>query len=122
MRQKTIEFLTTHLGVPLNRLRVEETMTHVKKGQKVELILLFIEMMKKKNPLMVIECKAPDVDVSCDVVLEQAESYRKILKADYIMLVNGCNIIMYKYQDRKNLELVDISSYKASFRIKGRLY
>lgn len=48
VRQKTIEFLTTHLGVPLNRLRVEEAMTHVKKGQKVELILLFIEMMKKR--------------------------------------------------------------------------
>ena len=34
VRQKTIEFLTTHLGVPLNRLRVEEAMTHVKKGAK----------------------------------------------------------------------------------------
>lgn len=34
------------------------------------------------------------------------------------MLVNGCNIIMYKYQDRKNLELVDISSYKALLESK----
>ena len=34
VRQKTIEFLTTHLGVPLNRLRVEEAMTHVKKRGK----------------------------------------------------------------------------------------
>lgn len=118
VRQKTIEFLTTHLGVPLNRLRVEETMTHVKKGAKGRADIVVYRDDEKKNPLMVIECKAPDVDVSCDVVLEQAESYRKILKADYIMLVNGCNIIMYKYQDRKNLELVDISSYKALLESK----
>lgn len=118
VRQKTIEFLTTHLGVPLNRLRVEEAMTHIKKGAKGRADIVVYRDDEKKNPLMVIECKAPDVDVSCDVVLEQAESYRKILKADYIMLVNGCNIIMYKYQDRKNLELVDISSYKALLESK----
>lgn len=61
---------------------------------------------------MVIECKAPEVDISCDDVREQAERYRNILKADYIMLVNGYKIIMYKYQDGNNFELVDISSYK----------
>lgn len=61
---------------------------------------------------MVIECKAPEVDISCDDVREQAERYRNILKADYIMLVNGYKLIMYKYQDGNNFELVDISSYK----------
>ena len=118
VRQKTIEFLDTHLGVPLNRLRVEEAMAHVKKRARGRADIVVYRDDEKNKPLMVIECKAPDVDVSCDVVLEQAESYRKILKADYIMLVNGCNIIMYKYQDRKNLELVDISSYKALLESK----
>ena len=41
-----------------------------------------------------------------------AERYRNILKADYIMLVNGYKLIIYKYQDGKNFELVNISSYK----------
>ena len=67
---------------------------------------------------MVIECKAPEVDISCDEVREQAERYRDILKADYIMLVNGCKLVIYKYQNGKNFELVEISSYKELLKSK----
>ena len=34
VRQKTIEFLETQLGVPLNRMRVEEAMAHTKRGAR----------------------------------------------------------------------------------------
>lgn len=112
VRQKTIEFLKTQLGVPLDRLRVEEAMSHVKRGARGRADIVVYRDDEKNKPLMVIECKAPEVDISCDDVREQAERYRNILKADYIMLVNGYKIIMYKYQDGNNFELVDISSYK----------
>lgn len=36
VRQKTIEFLETQLGVPLNRLCVEEAMAYVKRGARGE--------------------------------------------------------------------------------------
>ena len=111
VRQKTIEFLETHLGVPFDRLRVEEAMAHVKRGARGRADIVVYRDDKKTKPLMVIECKAPEVDISCDEVREQAERYRKTLKADYIMLVNGYKLIIYKYQDGKNFELVDISSY-----------
>ena len=112
VRQKTIEFLEAQLGVPLNRLRVEEAMAHVKRGARGRADIVVYRDDEKNKPLMVIECKAPEVDISCDDVREQAERYRNILKADYIMLVNGYKLIIYKYQDGKNFELVDISSYK----------
>lgn len=112
VRQKTIEFLETQLGVPLNRMRVEEAMAHVKKGARGRADIVVYRDDEKNKPLMVIECKAPEVDISCDEVREQAERYRDILSADYIMLVNGCKLDIYKYQNGKNFELVEISSYK----------
>ncbi len=104
--------MEAQLGVPLNRLRVEEAMAHVKRGARGRADIVVYRDDEKNKPLMVIECKAPEVDISCDDVREQAERYRNILKADYIMLVNGYKLIIYKYQDGKNFELVDISSYK----------
>lgn len=118
VRQKTIEFLDTHLGVPLNRLRVEEAMAHVKKRARGRADIVVYRDDEKNKPLMVIECKAPEVDISCDEVREQAERYRDILKADYIMLVNGCKLVIYKYQNGKNFELVEISSYKELLKSK----
>lgn len=112
VRQKTIEFLETQLGGPLNRMRVEEAMAHVKKGARGRADIVVYRDDEKNKPLMVIECKAPEVDISCDEVREQAERYRDILSADYIMLVNGCKLDIYKYQNGKNFELVEISSYK----------
>lgn len=118
VRQKTIEFLETQLGVPLNRMRVEEAMAHTKRGARGRADIVVYRDDEKINPLMVIECKAPEVDISCDEVREQAERYRNILKADYIMLVNGYKLIIYKYQDGKNFELVNISSYKELLKSK----
>ena len=118
VRQKTIEFLETHLGVPLNRLRVEEAMAHVKKRARGRADIVVYRDDEKNQPLMVIECKAPEVDISCDEVREQAERYRDILNADYIMLVNGCKLVVYKYQNGKNFELVEISSYEELLKSK----
>lgn len=113
VRQKTIMFLITELGVPWNRLRIEESMSHVKKRARGRADIVVYRDDEKNQPLLVIECKAPEVDISCDEVREQAKRYRDILKADYIMLVNGCELIAYKYQDGDAFELVDISSYEA---------
>lgn len=118
VRQKTIEFLTTHLGVPLNKLRVEEAMAHVKKGARGRADIVVYRDDEKNKPLMVVECKASEVDISCDEVREQAERYRDILSADYIMLVNGCKLVIYKYHNGKNFELVEISSYKELLKSK----
>ncbi|MBS6148647.1 MAG: type I restriction enzyme HsdR N-terminal domain-containing protein, partial [Veillonella sp.] len=89
IRQKTIKFLEEYLGIPLNRLRVEESMAHVKLRAKGRADIVVYRDDNKNHPLMVIECKAPEIDISCEEVREQAERYRNILKADYIMLING---------------------------------
>ena len=112
IRQKTIKFLEEYLGIPLNRLRVEESMAHVKLRAKGRADIVVYRDDNKNHPLMVIECKAPEIDISCEEVLEQAERYRNILKADYIMLINGVQIIIYKYDSNQYLELDDIPTYE----------
>lgn len=112
IRQKTIKFLEEYLGIPLNRLRVEESMAHVKLRAKRRADIVVYRDDNKNHPLMVIECKAPEIDISCEEVREQAERYRNILKADYIMLINGVQIIIYKYDSNQYLELDDIPTYE----------
>ena len=112
IRQKTIKFLEEYLGIPLNRLRVEESMAHVKLRAKGRADIVVYLDDNKNHPLMVIECKAPEIDISCEEVREQAERYRNILKADYIMLINGVQIIIYKYDSNQYLELDDIPTYE----------
>lgn len=112
IQQKTIKFLEEYLGIPLNRLRVEESMAHVKLRAKGRADIVVYRDDNKNHPLMVIECKAPEIDISCEEVREQAERYRNILKADYIMLINGVQIIIYKYDSNQYLELDDIPTYE----------
>lgn len=112
IRQKTIKFLEEYLGIPLNRLRVEESMAHVKLRAKGRADIVVYRDDNKNHPLIVIECKAPEIDISCEEVREQAERYKNILKADYIMLINGVQIIIYKYDSNQYLELDDIPTYE----------
>ena len=111
VRQKTILFLQSDLGVPLERISVEESMAHVKRGARGRADIVVYRDDKKKDALLVIECKAPEVDVSCYIVREQSERYQKILGANYCMLINGRQIMMYKYNDGLAIELDGIPSY-----------
>ena len=111
VRQKTIHFLQSDLGVPLERISVEESMAHVKRGARGRADIVVYRDDKKKDALLVIECKAPEVDVSCYIVREQSERYQKILGANYCMLINGRQIMMYKYNDGLAIELDGIPSY-----------
>ena len=111
VRQKTIHFLQSDLGVPLERISVEESMAHVKRGARGRADIVVYRDDKKKDALLVIDCKAPEVDVSCYIVREQSERYQKILGANYCMLINGRQIMMYKYNDGLAIELDGIPSY-----------
>jgi len=89
VRQKTILFLQRDLGVPIERISVEESMAHVKRGKRGRADIVVYRDDKKKDALLVIECKASEVDVSCYIVREQAEalpikaySYHDILSKD----------------------------------------
>lgn len=64
------------------------------------------------DALMVIECKAPYINVRGDAVFEQAAGYREILNAKYTMLVNAVEAVIYIYEDGEYWEVEDIPSFE----------
>lgn len=121
VRQKTIIFLQKKLGIPIERIRVEEPMCHVKKGLRGRADIVVYRDDKQEEALMVIECKAPYIDVDCNIVLDQAIRYRDILNAEYIMLVNGGNAVVYQFKNGKLKEVDQISSYQELLKSKVKI-
>lgn len=121
VRQKTIIFLQKKLGIPIERIRVEEPMCHVKKGLRGRADIVVYRDDKQEEALMVIECKAPYIDVDCNIVLDQAIRYRDILNAEYIMLVNGGNAVVYQFKNGKLKEVDKIPSYQELLKSKVKI-
>ena len=121
VRQKTIIFLQKKLGIPIERIRVEEPMCHVKKGFRGRADIVVYRDDKQEEVLLVIECKAPHIDVECNVVLDQAIRYRDILNAEYIMLVNGVNAVVYQFKNGKLKEVDKIPSYQELLKSKVKI-
>lgn len=112
VRQKTIIFLQNNLGVPISQIFVEESMTHTKKGARGRADIVVYRDSECTDVLMIIECKAPHINVLGDEVFKQASGYREILNADYIMLVNGVEAVIYFYNDGEYFEVKDIPSFE----------
>lgn len=118
VRQKTIIFLQKKLGIPIERIRVEEPMCHVKKGLRGRADIVVYRDDKQEEVLLVIECKASHIDIECNVVLEQAIRYRDILGAEYIMLVNGINAVVYQFKNGRYKEVDKIPTYQELIKSK----
>lgn len=108
VRQKTIVFLQQELGIPVNRIFVEESMAHTKKGARGRADIVIYRDDECTDVLMIIECKAAYINILGDEVFKQASGYREILNAEYIMLVNGIEAIIYYYNDGAYHEVKDI--------------
>ena len=118
IRQKTIIYLQRDLGIPVNRIFVEDSMAHTKKGARGRADIVVYRDDECTDALMIIECKAPHINVLGDEVFKQACGYREILNADYIMLVNGVKAIIYHYNNRDYFEVKDIPSFEELLKSK----
>ena len=96
-------------------------MCHVKKGLRGRADIVVYRDDKQKEILMVIECKAPYIDVDCNIVLDQAISYRDILNAEYIMLINGVNAVVYQCRNNNYKEVDKIPSYQELLKSKVKI-
>lgn len=118
VRQKTIVFLQQELGIPVNQIFVEESMAHTKKGARGRADIVIYRDDECTDVLMIIECKAPHINILGDEVFKQASGYREILNAEYIMLVNGIEAIIYYYNDGAYHEVKDIPLLEELLRKK----
>jgi hypothetical protein len=119
VRQNILSDLMNNWKIPKEYLRVEENMSHHKKGIKdrADIVILHPE---KYIPWILFEIKAPHVPI-CDDTLFQAHKYNSILTCTYLCLTNGNHENWYIVinEETKQIEkpktIEDLLDHKYSF-------
>ena len=96
VRQHTIGWLVTHKGIPALRITQEYPVKINGLNQRADIVVVD----EKAKPHILVECKAPDVILDHEVVM-QAIRYNSIVGARYILLTNGLKLYGYEYADGK---------------------
>ena len=84
VRQQLILFLLNVKRIPASHISVERAITVNGLTKRYDLVVFSPE----GNPWMVVECKAPEVEIT-QAVVEQAGRYNKTLRAPILGVTNG---------------------------------
>lgn len=84
VRQNIIQWLIKEKGVPVTHIMSEYSFTYNNLQYRADIIIFD----KALNPLMFVECKAPDIPID-DKVVQQCIRYNNVLKVKYILATNG---------------------------------
>ena len=115
VRQEFISSLITKYEVPEKFINAEIPLSYFVKGKKgrVDILVTAIGEEDEMNyPLMVIECKAPNVPIT-DKVFEQAVHYDNILQTKLMVLTNGTDTLVFGWneKDSEYQEVKEIPNY-----------
>jgi hypothetical protein len=91
VRQHVIQFLVTGKKVPVSLIRVEAEIRLYQTRKRFDIAVYD----RNGNALLVVECKAPSVQVTQEV-LDQAVRYNLTMKVGLLMLTNGLQHIYCK--------------------------
>lgn len=83
VRQHVIHFLHEQ-NVPKGLIGVEVALNYNGRSKRADIVIY----EKDQRPLMIIECKAPEVPVD-EAVFRQIASYNHALQVRFLMLTNG---------------------------------
>ena len=84
VRQQLVLFLLNVKKIPASHISVERSITVNGLTRRYDLVVFAPE----GNPWMVVECKAPEVEIT-QAVVEQAGRYNKTLRAPILGVTNG---------------------------------
>lgn len=91
VRQWCIGVLTDQMDVPRHMMMSEASIKLGEKQFRVDIVVYD----RQTRPLVVVECKRPEVDLSREV-LEQALRYNMVLDVDYLIITNGFRTCIFK--------------------------
>lgn len=114
VRQRMISYLMNEMDVPREAILVEEHLSHYNVPSKKRAdIIVHGEKAEERYPLLIVECKAPDVFLD-DKAHQQVFDYCDLINADYAIVCNGSHLYCYKYIANKDKyeELKDVPDYK----------
>jgi len=84
VRQHLVNYLVTVKNFPLPLISVEKGFQNNKRKHRYDLLVY----NRKGEPIMIIECKAPDVEIN-QHVFDQAGRYNNKYNATYMLISNG---------------------------------
>ncbi len=110
VRQNFIQFLIKEKGYPASLIAIETKVIVNGLKQRADIVCY----NTKREPLMVIECKAPEVKIT-QHVFEQVTRYNSKLKTKMIVVTNGLNHYCAQIQGLSYSFLKDIPVYNAQY-------
>ncbi len=94
VRQWFISVLHTGMKVPEHMMGSEVAFTWNRKDYRADILVYD----RQAHPLMVVECKRPEVELSQQVV-DQAIRYNNALDVRYIVITNGLKTFMFERKE-----------------------
>ncbi len=92
VRQFFIGWLNKERGFPLSLMASEYSICYNKQRFRCDIVCF----NKSLEPQMIIECKAPDVKLT-NAVLEQIARYNLVLRVKYLVITNGHETYVCRY-------------------------
>ena len=105
VRQAFILHLLNNLKVPKIAIAVEKQINYNGTAKRFDIAIQY-----KGKFLVIVECKAPSVNLSEDTLL-QASIYNKGLFAEYIVLINGKTCLTLKRNEANYQPIDNVPSY-----------
>ena len=84
VRQHFLYYMTGHLGFPASLIVVEAAIRYNKLVKRFDILAYRAD----GKPCLVVECKAPDVEMT-QAVFDQVAMYNMTLLVDYVIVTNG---------------------------------
>ena len=84
VRQHFLHYLINQKNVPASLIGVEKQIKFNRLKKRFDIVVFG----KRGNPILIVECKAPEVSISQDV-FHQIALYNMTLKVSYLLVTNG---------------------------------
>lgn len=91
VRQHMVRYLITEKKISRSLIRCESGLMYAKRKKRTDILVYD----RNGKPFMVIECKAPNINLSRDVLF-QAGTYGKSIRAEYLGVTNGLQHFFWK--------------------------
>ncbi len=84
VRQHVVQYLIRDRGVPPGLVAIEAAFTYARMPRRADVIV----HDRSGRPLLMVECKAPDVEIR-QAAFDQVARYNTVVRAQYLMVTNG---------------------------------
>ena len=93
VRQHLCHYLVEHKGYPKDLISMEQGLTIAKNNYRADVVVY-----QDRKPFMVIECKAPHINLSQDTV-DQITRYNLHFNVPHLLISNGMKHLHFRRED-----------------------